>query len=91
MPISRDEFEQGRIDLALPIADLLSRRPDLAFTAEEVQQMLRETSARVATLKEVTEALESLVSQRQLEGKEIEGRQWYTYPVVERRLGFLRE
>ena len=93
MPISREEFQQRRIDLTLPVANLLSDRPDLAFTVEEVRQMLIATSAREATAQEVQQALEALVSRGEIEVAELEGQQWYAYTVVEppeRRLGFLR-
>lgn len=92
MPISREEFEQGSIDLSLPVAQILRSRPDLAFTAEELQAMLTETVARIATLEEVELALHSLISQSLVEVKELEGRRWYTLiEQGERRLGFLRE
>jgi hypothetical protein len=89
VPISREEFKQRRIDLTLPVVKLLSDRPDLAFTAEEVRQVLTTTSARDATVQEVHQALEALVSHGEIEVAEIEGQRWYAYTVVERRLGFL--
>jgi hypothetical protein len=66
----------------------LSDRPDLAFTAEDVVQILIGTSARNVTAQEVQQALATLVSQGQIEVAQIEGQQWYAYTVVERRLGF---
>jgi hypothetical protein len=89
MPISREEFEQGRIDLALPIARLLAGFPDLAFTAEEVQQMVVEIEGRNSTLVEVEQALGSLVLEGRVQRKEMSGQQWYA--IVRKRLGFLRE
>ena len=88
MPLSREEFDQRRIDLTLPIVGLLSNRPDLAFTAEDVLQILIGRSARNVTAQEVQQALEALVSRGQIEVAEIEGQQWYAYTVVERRIGF---
>jgi hypothetical protein len=66
----------------------LSDRPDLAFTAEDVLQILVGRSARNVAAQEVQQALEALVSRGQIEVAEIEGQQWYAYTVVERRLGF---
>lgn len=64
MPISREEFARGRIDLMVPIAHLLEDYPDLAFTADEVQQMLIETRARNPSLEEVEQGLDALASQQ---------------------------
>lgn len=89
MPISREEFEQRRIDPALPVAGLLADYPDLAFTVEDIQQMLEEIKGRNATLEEVQQALDSLVARGRVEKAEIERQQWYT--VARRRLGFLKE
>jgi hypothetical protein len=75
----------------LPIVDSLARRPDLAFTAREVIQMLAATWGRTATLEEVELALDTLLSEGRLQKEEIEGQQWYAYTIDERRLGFLRE
>ena len=92
MPISREEFQLGSVDLSLPIAHILRTRPDLAFTIQELLVLLGETVARITGLEEVEQALDSLVSQGIVEVKELEGQRWYT--VIgqgERRLGFLRE
>ena len=92
MPISRGEFQQRRIDLTVPILDLLSGRSDLAFTVEDIQQVLLETSWRRAVLEEVQQALATLVSSGRVEVAEFEGHRWYTVVErVQRRLGFLRE
>ena len=92
MPISRDEFDQGRIDLALPIAHLLAASPHLAFTVEEVSLLLLDAAAREVAPDEVREVLEALASGSQVQAKEIEGRWWYTYRTIgERQFGFLRE
>ena len=54
--------------------------------------MLSEVIARIASLEEVEQALDSLVSQGIVEAKELEGQRWYTLiEQGERRLGFLRE
>lgn len=74
MPISRNEFDQGRIDLALPITHLLATSAHLAFTVEEVMLLLLDTAAREAGPDEVKEVLESLASGGQVQAREIEGR-----------------
>ena len=92
MPISREEYRRGRIDLAIPVLDLIASRPDLAFTPEDVTQLLFQTALRDASPGDVGLALETLLTQGQIEMREIQGSRWYT--VVERedrRLGFLRE
>ncbi len=92
MPISRAEFDQGRIDLASPITHLLANRPDLALTVEEVRLLLLETGARDVSPDQVEKVLESMVSAGQVQAKEIAGLWWYNYHTPEeRQLGFLRE
>ena len=89
MPISREELEQGRIDLTLPIMKILAGRPDLGFSPDEVQQLLVETEGRDAALAEVEKSLETLVLRERVQVREMEGRRWYT--IVQRRLGFRTE
>ena len=92
MPISREEYRRGRIDLSIPVLDLIASRPDLAFTTEDVRQLLYQTAMRDASLGDVGLALETLVVRGEIELREIRGSQWYT--IVEREgrtLGFLRE
>jgi hypothetical protein len=95
VPISREEFRQRRIDLSLPIADLLAANAELAFTVDEIRRLLVETIGRNESLDEVEHALEALVSQGRAEkaevakGNEINGGYWYA--IVIRRLGFLKE
>lgn len=62
MPISREEFQRRRIGLAVPIVHLLEDYPSLAFTADEVLQMLIETKARNPSLEEVQHGLNALAS-----------------------------
>ena len=90
MPISREEFTRGRIDLMVPIAHLLEDYPDLAFTADEVLQMLIETTARNPSLEEVEQELDALASQQRVQVAELEGTRWYIINIVERGIGFLR-
>ena len=61
MPISRDELEQGHIDLTYPVRRVLASRPDLGLSAAETQQLLVEIEGRHAEVVEVEQALESLV------------------------------
>ena len=89
MPISRDKFEHRRIDLTFSISDLLASHSDLAFTVEDVREMFTQTVGRNATMEEVEQALEALVSEGRVLKAEIEGQRWYT--MVKRRLGFLKE
>ena len=78
MPISREEFDQGRIDLAVPIMDLMAGRPAEAFTAPEVLDFLRDVAGRRATLGEIAFALEFLVTRRWALGKVVGGDRRYT-------------
>ena len=89
MPISREEFDQRRIDVAFPIVNLLSGFPDRAFTAEELMQLLVDLEARSATLQEIEQSLVNLVSESRVEQTEIRGQAWYI--IIRRRLGFLTE
>lgn len=89
MPISREELEQGRIDVSLPIARLLADRSDLGFGADEVQQLLMDLEGRNIGLDEVEQALEALVGRGRVQMGEVAGRRWYT--IVQRRLGFRTE
>ncbi len=89
MPISREELEQGRIDITFPIRRVLASRPDLGFSAAETQHLLVEIEGRHAEVVEVERALESLVLRGQVQLRELEGQRWYT--IVHRRLGFRTE
>ena len=72
MPISRQEFEDGRIDLGIPIADYLSVRRDDAFTANEVLEALI-GFGRLCTLAEVAQALDRLTTEGAVVRKEFAG------------------
>jgi hypothetical protein len=61
VPISREELEEGRIDLTFPIVRILTGSRDLGFSAQEIQQLLMEIDGRDATLADVERALEVLV------------------------------
>ena len=89
MPISREEFLQRRIDLAVPIAKFLRNDPERAYTAEEVWLYIIDVESRDSTLEAVEEALNRLVSQNRVEQAEFQEQRWYT--IVQRRIGFLQE
>ena len=89
MPISREELEEGRIDLTVPIVGILTSRPDLGFSAHEIQQLLLETDGRNAPIAEVERALEILLQRDRVQMGAIEDQRWYT--IVQRRLGFRTE
>ena len=89
MPLSQEEFELGRSDLTVPLANLLRGFADQAFTAEEVRQLLVDIEGRQAAIEDIVQALEALVAQQRVRKNEIEGQQWYN--MRKRRLGFLRE
>ena len=89
MPISREELEEGRIDLTIPIVRILASRPDLGFNAQEIQQPLVETDGRNAPLVEVERALGILVQGNRVQTRELKDQRWYT--LVQRRLGFRTE
>ena len=86
MPISREEFEAQSVDLSLHIFRLLKDNADLAFTAEEIRQMLIQIG-RAVGLQEVIEGLEELVQKGEAKRAEISGQRWYT--VLKRPMGFL--
>jgi Fe2+ or Zn2+ uptake regulation protein len=77
LPISREEFDAGQIDLGIAISEFLTMRREDAFTATEIlEQLIR--FGRAATLAEVALTLESLVKLSRVESKEFSGSRWYT-------------
>ena len=93
MPITFEEYGAERIDLAVPIHKLLGDRPDLAFSSEDIMDMLIHSQMRNASYEEVVMALERLVAGGRAAAKEIEGGRWYTIAqaVTRRRIGFRQE
>ena len=89
MPLSQEEFELGRSDLTVPLANLLRGFADQAFTAEEVRQLLVDIEGRQAAIEDIVKALEALVAQQRVRKKEVAEQQWYN--MRRRRLGFLKE
>ena len=79
MPISRQEFDEGRLDLSVPILQFLSLRNGEAFTADEVLDELLNYYGRRVTETEVVVALEDLVKTDNLESKQFAGAVWYIY------------
>ena len=78
MPISRQEFDDGRLDLGIPVVQYLSIRTEEAFTADEVLYALLEIYERRATIGEVVITLEDLVAAEVMEAKVIAGMSLYT-------------
>ena len=93
MPLSREEFDAGRIDLTIPVRQVLETRPDLSFNSEEVRELLLQSQSRQATYEQVVLALEQLVSEGRAIARAIEGGRWYTIAQNETRgrLGFRQE
>ncbi len=89
MPISREELEEGRIDLTFPIVRILTGDPDLGFNSQELQQLLADIDGRDAPIAEVERALEILVEPNRVQMREMEDQRWYT--AVQRSLGFRTE
>ncbi len=88
MPLSREEFQAGHIDLAIPVRQVLESRPELSFNVEEVRELLAQTQARIASVEDVVMALERLVADGRAEIKELGGDRWYTIAMDTRRIGF---
>ena len=79
MPLSREEFEAGLIDLTIPIRQVLENRPDLSFSSEEIRELLLQSQSRNATYEQVVLALEQLVSEGRAIARVIEGVQMVYY------------
>ena len=88
MPISREEFDRDRVDSSSAVCDLLSGSPGLAFTLEDVRQLLVEVGATEAGLEGVEGELEQLVAQGLVASRETGGQRCYV--VVRSRFGSLR-
>ena len=71
VPISRDDFEAGRVDIAGPIAEILSANPEIAYTGHEVRDRLQSLFGRSASLGEVAVALNRLVEDGVVEARDI--------------------
>jgi hypothetical protein len=83
VPISRQEFEDGRIDLAVPVVDYLRVRREDAFTAQEIlDEMI--IFGRRCTLAEIIQSLERLVTQEIVLRKVLAGIPRYIISSAER-------
>ena len=93
MSISKEEFDSDRIDIAVPIREILESRLNLALRSDYVTELLAQEKGRVASYEEVVLALERLVDLGLVEAKEIDGNRWYTIGRNRnrRRLGFRQE
>ena len=81
MPVSREEFDEGRVNLRVQVLQYLNARRDEAFTADEVLYALTTVYERRATIIEVTVILRALVNGSHLETKEVSGAQMYTIVI----------
>ncbi len=81
MPISREEYEEGRTDISIPILQYLNVRRDEAFTVDEIQSALTNVYERRTTIAEVVGILRTLVRAGRVETKEVSGAQMYTIMV----------
>ncbi len=90
MPISREEFDQGWIDLTPDVRAILEANPERALTVEEVRRLLTQGFGREATPKEVEEALDRLVEQRRVERRDLRGALYYAIIRRRSRIGFQR-
>ena len=77
MPISREEFEASKLDLAIPIRQILQANPDFAFSAEEVVERLTEVVGRNATGAEVAQKLGQLEANGDIDVADLGVRRWY--------------
>lgn len=78
MPISRQECDEGRPNIDIPLMQYLDVRQDEAFSAEEILMALIDVYGRRTTIAEVAQSLRKLVNAGRLESKEMAGHQMYT-------------
>ena len=76
-PISREEFERGRVDLGVPIFSLLITRRNIAYNSEEIRHLLADETGRTSEVREVQEALAELVERGRVRTVQIEDVGWY--------------
>ncbi len=77
MPISREEFQDGKIDLSIPILTVLESGKFEAWNAEELYEQLQSRMRNNIGLIEVIGVLGKLVVDGKLEPKEISGKTYY--------------
>ena len=73
MPISRQEFDDGRLNFGIPLLQYLRARNDAAFTADEILYALLEIYERRGTPAEVVLMLEDLTDAGLVESKVVAG------------------
>ena len=78
MPISRQEFDEGRTNIDIPILQYLGVRRDEAFTTGEILTALLDVYGRRITIAEVVNFLGNLVNAGRIESKEMAGVPMYT-------------
>jgi len=86
MPISRREFERGRIDPISYVEDEIFRAyPDTAFTTDEILSISARQGRRISR-EELNQILAVLIQRGRIEIREMEGVIYYIY--LKRPLGF---
>ena len=78
MPISKGEFDAGRLDLTVPIVQILGANPEFAYTAQEIADRLHRNVERRATAGEVAAYLDHLVRTGMVQISEVGPQRWYT-------------
>ena len=78
MLISRQGFDGGRANIAIPIMRYLAVRRDEAFTADEIFTALLDVYGRRTTIAEVINPLRNLVNAGRIGSREIAGFPMYT-------------
>ena len=82
MPISREEFDEGRLNFRIQILQYLRARNDEAFTADEIVAALLEVYERKITPAEVVVTLDDLVGLGLVESKLVAGMKVYTIVIL---------
>lgn len=78
MPISRQEYDDGRLDLGVPVLQYLDARNNEAFAADEILYALLEIYERRVTPAEVVVTLQDLLAAGLIESKVVGGERVYT-------------
>jgi hypothetical protein len=76
MPISREEFEKGKPDPALPILKFLRSNPDIAFSLEQLYDIVLSSQIDL-DIEALEMILRSLESQGKIETKKIDNVVYY--------------
>ena len=81
MPISRQEFDDGRLNFSVPVLQYLRARNDEAFNADEILYALLQVYERRVTPAEVVVTLEDLLDDGLIESKVVAGVRVYTIVI----------